>query len=64
MSAYAPQVGCVEEEREAFWEEMTQVIQGGEKIWIGGDQNEHVGEGKKGNEECMGKQKRGRKKNN
>ena len=30
VSAYAPQVGCVEEEREEFWEEITQVIQVGE----------------------------------
>jgi len=48
VSAYAPQVGCDEEEKGAFWEEMMQVMQGGEKIWIGGDLNEHVGEGNKG----------------
>ena len=54
VSAYAPQVGCDEEEKEAFWEEMTQVMQGREKIWIGGDLNGHVGLGNKGNEECMG----------
>ena len=33
---------------------MTHVMQGGEKIWIGEDLNGHVGEGNKGNEECMG----------
>ena len=54
VSAYAPQAGCDEEEKEAFWEEMNQVMQGREKIWIGGDLNGHVGEGSKGNEECMG----------
>ena len=54
LSAYAPQVGCDEEEKEAIWEEMTQVMQGREKIWIGGDLNGHVGEGNKENEKCMG----------
>ena len=54
MSAYAPQVGCDEEEEEAFWEEMTRVMPGEEKTWIGGDLNGHVGEGNKGIEECMG----------
>ena len=54
VSAYAPQIGCGEEEKEAFWEEMTQVMQGGEMIWIGGGINGHIGEGNEGNEECVG----------
>ena len=29
-------------------------MQGGRKIWIGGDLNGHAVEGSKGNEECMG----------
>ena len=33
---------------------MVQVMQGRDKIWIGGDLNGHVGEGKRENEECMG----------
>ena len=54
VPAYVPQIGYGEEEKEAFWEEMTQVMQGGEMIWIGGDLNGHVGLGNKGNEECVG----------
>ena len=53
VSAHAPQVGCDIEE-EAFWEEMTQVMQGGEKVWIEGGLNGHVGESNKGNKECTG----------
>jgi len=49
VSAYTLQVGCDEEE-EAFWEEITQLMQEGEELWIGGDLNE----GNRGNEECMG----------
>ena len=46
MPVYAPQVGCDEEEKETFWEEMTLLVYRGEKIWIGG-LNGHVKKGNK-----------------
>ena len=38
-SAYAPQVGGNREEKEMLWEEMAHVLQGGEKICLGGELN-------------------------
>lgn len=37
---YAPQVGCSEEEKEKFWEQMDQELSGtleGERVVVGGD---------------------------
>ncbi|XP_058189384.1 uncharacterized protein LOC131306970 [Rhododendron vialii] len=46
ISAYAPQVGLDDLTKEQFWEQMDDVVQGipfGEKLFIGGDFNSHVG---------------------
>ena len=46
VSAYAPQVGCDEEEKEAFWadrEEVVVKIPRDERLVIGADLNAHVG---------------------
>ena len=40
MCAYAPQVGCIENEEETFWEHMGQELsttQDGESMIVGGD---------------------------
>ena len=46
ISAYAPQVGLDDLTKEQFWEHMDDVVQGipvGERLFIGGDFNGHVG---------------------
>ena len=46
ISAYVPHVGCEVREKEEFWREMDEVIQGipgHEDVVIGGDMNGHVG---------------------
>ncbi|KAK3554921.1 hypothetical protein QTP86_000949 [Hemibagrus guttatus] len=58
VSGYAPQVGCELEEKERFWSELDEVMESiptGERVVIGADFNEHVGEGNRGDEEVMGK---------
>ena len=48
ISAYAPQVGCKREEKEAFWldlDEAVEMIPKNERIVVGADLNGHVGEG-------------------
>ena len=58
ISAYAPQTGCDEEEKDKFWEEMDDVmvsIPAEERVIIGGDLNGHVGEGNVGCEDVIGK---------
>ena len=42
MCAYDPQVGCIENEKEMFWEHMDQELsatQDGESVIVGGDIN-------------------------
>ena len=51
VSAYAPQVGLDEHTKVQFWEQMDELIQEiplGEKIYISGDFNGHVGEDRVG----------------
>ena len=63
VSAYAPQVGCDEEEKEAFWADLEEVvgkIPTVERLVIGADLNAHVGEGNT-NDEAMGKHGFGRR---
>ena len=65
VSAYAPQVGCDEEEKEAFWADLEEVagkILRDERLVIGADLlNAHVGEGNTNVEEAMGKHGFGRR---
>ncbi|XP_020233683.1 craniofacial development protein 2-like [Cajanus cajan] len=53
ISAYAPQIGSEEHHKVQFWEDLEGVIQGipmGEKIFLGGDLNGHVGGDSRGYE--------------
>ena len=64
VSAYAPQVGCDEEEKEAFWADLEEVvgkIPTVERHVIGADLNACVGEGNTNDEEAMGKHGFGRR---
>ena len=48
ISAYAPQVGCTEEEKSNFWSEMDGIMQEleeNERVIVGADLNGHVGSG-------------------
>ncbi|KAM8887986.1 uncharacterized protein ACB058_000226 isoform 2-T4 [Synchiropus picturatus] len=57
VSAYAPQVGRKEEEKEKFWsklEELIGQIPPTERVVIGADFNAHVGEGNSEDEEVLG----------
>ena len=58
VSAYAPQVGCCDQDKDDFWELMGEVMQkqaDGANVWIGVDFNGHVGEGNAGVEVNIGK---------
>ncbi|XP_050523222.1 uncharacterized protein LOC126895426 [Daktulosphaira vitifoliae] len=53
ISAYVQQVGCDEIDKEVFWREMDEVMQGcpdNENAMIGGDMNGHVGNERRGYE--------------
>ena len=57
ISAYAPQVGCDEEEKERFWKDLEEEIVAvpeEDKVIIGGDLNGHVGKEKHGIERWHG----------
>ena len=57
VSAYAPQVNNSMEEKNDFWEDLDGLIESiskDERIVLGADLNEHVGEGNIGDEEIMG----------
>ncbi|KAI5616453.1 hypothetical protein C0J50_24004 [Silurus asotus] len=56
ISAYGPQVGCEMKEKEKFWMELDEVVDGkprNEQLVIGADLIGHVGEGNRGDEEVM-----------
>ena len=58
ISAYALQVGCICEEKEAFWldlDETVEKIPKNERIVVGADLNGHVGEWNSSDEQCMGR---------
>ena len=66
ISAYAPQVGCIREEKETFWldlDETVEKIPRNKRIVLGADLNGHVGEGNNGEEECMGRHGLGKRNN-
>ena len=51
LSAYAPQIGCLEEEKDQFWDEVDQalyLIPQEEKVILAGDLNGHVGQSREG----------------
>ena len=58
ISAYAPQVGCLREEKDKFWTDLDEVVESipkEERLVIGADFNGHVGEGNSGDEKVMGR---------
>ena len=66
ISAYAAQVGCIREDKEALWldlDETVEKIPTNERIVVGADLNGHVGEGKNGDDECMGRHGLGKRNN-
>ena len=66
ISAYAPQVGYIREEKETFWlvlDETVEKIPRNERIVVRIDLNGHVGEENNGDEECMGRHGLGKKNN-
>lgn len=57
LSVYAPQIGCDEEEHEAFWLDYTTVINNipdSEMIFSAGDMNVHIGKSNSSFESCHG----------
>ena len=66
ISAYAPQVGCIHKEKEAFWLDLDETvvkIPKKERIVVGADLNGHVREGNNGDEECTGRHGLGKRNN-
>ena len=66
ISAYAPQVGCIREEKETFWLELDETVKKiprNDRIVMGADLNGHVGEGNNSDEECMGRHELGKRNN-
>ena len=64
ISAYAPQVGCTSEVKEAFWQDLEETVEKvprEERVVIGADLNGHVGEGNNGDEDIMGRHGLGRR---
>ena len=46
ICAYAPQMGCQDEEKETFWRQVDQELRAipeGERVIVGGDLNGHMG---------------------
>ena len=59
ISCYAPQQGCPDEEKLAFWEKLEDHLQSfdpSEHLIIAGDFNGHVGQSRNGFEQCHGGQ--------
>ena len=65
ISAYAPQVGCIREEKEVLWmdlDETVEKIPKNKKIVVGADLNRHVG-GNNSDKECIGRHGLGKRNN-
>ena len=57
ICAYAPQVGCTEEEKETFWEQMDEELSStldDERVIVGGHLNGHIGRSREGIERIHG----------
>jgi hypothetical protein len=57
ISAYAPQIGLNKSIKRQFWEQLDALVSSVpifEKLFIGGDLNEHVGSSRVGFDGCMG----------
>ena len=66
INAYAPKVGNIRKEKEAFWLDLDKTVEKipkNERIVEGADLNEHVGEGNNGDEECIGRHGLGKRNN-
>ena len=66
ISAYAPEVGCIREDKEAFWLELDETVEKipkNERIVVGADLNEHVEEGNNDEEKYMGRHGLGKRNN-
>ena len=66
IRAYAPQVGCICEEKEAFWldlDETVEKIPKNERIVVGAHLNGHTGERNNDDKECMGRHGLGKRNN-
>ena len=58
ISAYAPQVRCLREEKDKFWTDLDEVVESipkEERVVIGADLNGPVGEGTRGDDNVMGR---------
>ena len=61
ISAFAPQMGCIHEEKETLWLDLDETVEKVpriERIVVGTDLNGHIGEGNNSDEECMGRKKK------
>ena len=66
ISAYAPQLGCILEEKETFWldlDETVEKIRWNERILVIEDLNGHVGQENNDDQECMGRHGLGKRNN-
>ena len=57
VSAYAPQIGCEQSEKDAFWNDFRTLLGGlptQELLFVGGDLNGHVGQDNYDYEDCHG----------
>ena len=57
VTAYAPQAGCTDEEKDGFWQELDDYVRSvpsEETLLIGADLNGHVGEQRRGASKCHG----------
>ena len=66
ISAYAPQVGCIRNERETFWLDLDETVEKlprNKRSVVKVDLNGHLGEENNGYEKCMGRHGLGKRNN-